>query len=186
MRPPQLAEAQEAIKRIYGQAVTIESGADQSVIAGDFNGDGAPDLAVTVRPAPDKLAELNHELANWIRGDPHKVELPDPKVHVRRLSSAAAEPIIIKQDDVLLAIIHGYGPSGWRHPQAHQSYLLRNAAGSSLKLQTQNEAFKMTRSSNRPPQPRGDVVRQTLDHEQGMLYYTGAQYAWYPLAKPLT
>ena len=178
MRPPQLAEAKEAIKRVYGQAVTIEAGSDSSFIAGDLNGDGAPDLAVVVKPAPDKVQELNHELANWIRGDPRRVELPDPKVHVRRLSSAAAEPIIIRQDDLLLAIIHGYGPSGWRHAQAHQSYLLKNAVGSSMKLQTLDEAIKMPQSS-RPLQLLGDVVRQTLTNEQGMLFYTGAHYAWH-------
>ncbi len=182
LRPPQPAEVQEVIKRIYGQVVTIESGRDQYFMTGDLNGDGAPDLAVVVRPAADKLAEINHELANWIRGNPRKVEPPDPKVHVRRLPSSSAEPVIIEQNDILFAVIHGHGPKGWRSSQARQSYLLKDAAGTGLKLQSLDEAIKMTRSSSRPPLLHGDVVRQTLDNEQGLLYYTGANYAWHRLS----
>ncbi|MEP7341104.1 MAG: hypothetical protein ABI977_25465 [Acidobacteriota bacterium] len=177
LRPPEPAEVREAINRIYGQVVTIESECDQYFIAGDLNGDGAPDLAVVVKPAADKLAEINHELANWIRCNPRKVEMPGPNVHLRRLS-ATVEPVVIAQNDILLAVIHGYGPAGWRHSQARQSYLLKDAVGSGLKLQTLNEAIKMAKSS-RPAQLLGDVVRQTLANEQGMLFYTGAHYAWH-------
>lgn len=181
LRPPQPEEAQQAIKRVYGQAVTIDSERDPSFIAGDLNGDGAPDLAVAVRPAAGKLAELNHEMANWIRRDPRKVVLPDPKVRVHRLSPAPPEPVVIEQNDLLLAVIHGYGPSGWRHPQARQSYLLRNAVGSSLKLQPVDEARRMSASSRQQPQLLGDAIRQTLAGEQGLLYYTGAHYVWHRL-----
>lgn len=186
-RPPQPAEIQEAIKRVYGQTVTVESGRAQYFITGDLNGDGAPDLAVVVKPATGMLAELNHELANWLRGDPRKVELPDPKMqtaHARRFPPAP-EPVIIEQTDVLLAIIHGYGPTGWRNSQARQSYLLKNAAGKGLKLQPLDEARKMTRNESQPPQLLGDVVRQELDKEQGLLYYTGAKYAWHRFNRPL-
>jgi hypothetical protein len=168
---------QEAVKRVYGQAVTIESERDQYFLAGDLNGDGAPDLAVVVRPAADKLADLNHELANWIRCDPQKIKMPEPKVHMRRLSTTV-EPVVIAQNDILLAVIHGYGPSGWRHSQARQSYLLKNAVGTGLKLQTLAEASKMAKSS-RPLQLLGDVVSQRIASEQGLLFYTGAYYAWH-------
>src|SRR5262245_36187118 len=51
LRPPQSAEAQEVIRRIYGQTVIVESNRPQYCISGDLNGDGSPDLAVVVRPA---------------------------------------------------------------------------------------------------------------------------------------
>lgn len=180
--PPQPEETQEAIKRIYGQTVTIESWRNQYFIAGDLNGDGSPDLAVVVRPAAGHLEELNHELANWIRGDPQKVTLPDPRVRVHHLPGMAPEPIVISQNDVLLAIIHGYGPRGWRDPQARQSYLLKNTVGGSMSLQTTDEALKLAASGARSLRLQGDVVWQTLANEKGLLYFTGAKYAWHRLS----
>lgn len=177
LRPPQPVEVEETIKRVYGQTVTVEAGRAEYFLAGDFNGDGASDLAVVVRPAAGKLAELNHELANWIRGDPLRVELPDPRVHVRHLSPTT-EPIIIGPDELLLAIVHGYGPRGWRHAQARQSYLLRHAVGTGLELRTLSEAVKLAKGASLPLQLRGDVIKQTFESEPGLLFYTGAKYAW--------
>lgn len=178
LRPPQPAEAQEAIRRVYSQSVIVESSRAQHFIAGDLNGDGSPDLAVVVRPAPGQLAELNHELANWIRCDPQKVKPPAPRRHGRILLQII-EPTIIEQYDQLLAVIHGYGPQGWRNEQARQSYLLKNAAGAEMKALKPEEAMKIAGGANRLPRLQGDVVRQTLANEQGLLYYTGAKYAWH-------
>jgi hypothetical protein len=177
-RQPQPAEAQEAIRRVYGQSVIIESGHAQYLIAGDLNGDGSPDLAVVVRPAPGQLAELNHELANWIRCDPTKVKPAMPQKHGRILLQMSP-PTVIESHDLLLAVIHGYGPQGWRSPRAHQSYLLKNAVGSEIKLIPHNDALKIAKNYRGLPPPRGDVVKQTLANEQGLLYYNGAKYAWY-------
>ncbi|MGE0126550.1 MAG: hypothetical protein AB7U82_00485 [Blastocatellales bacterium] len=180
LRPPQPAEAQEAIKRVYDESVIVESSRAQYFIAGDLNGDKAPDLAVLVRPAPGHLAELNHELANWIRCDPRKVKPSVPQRHGRILLQMT-EPTVIEQRDLLLAVIHGYGPQGWRNPQARQSYLLKNAVGGGMKALKPDEAMKFAGGVNRLPLLRGDVVRQTLANEQGLLYYTGAKYAWHRL-----
>ena len=180
LRPPQPAEAQEAINRVYGQTVFVESSLPKYLIAGDFNGDGSPDLGVVVRPAPGQLAQINHELANWIRCDPQKVKPPVPQRHGRILLQMV-EPTVIEQGDLLLAVIHGYGPQGWRNPQARQSYLLKNAVGSEVKLTPFNEAIKLAGKYKNPPRLRGDVVSETLANEQGLLYYTGAKYAWHRL-----
>jgi hypothetical protein len=158
--------------------VIIESSRAQHFIRGDLNGDGSPDLAVVVRPAPGQLAELNHELANWIRCDPNKVKPPAPQKH-GRIRLNIVEPSVIEPHDLLLAVIHGYGPHGWRNQQARQSYLLKNAAGGEMKLLKPDEAMKIAGDGNRLPRPRGDVVRLTLANEQGLLYYTGAKYAWH-------
>jgi hypothetical protein len=40
------------------------------------------------------------------------------------------------------------------------------------------EAIKIVGKYKDPPQLRGDVVSETLDNKPGLLYYTGAQYAW--------
>jgi hypothetical protein len=177
LRPPQPTEAQEVIKRIYGQTVFVESSLPQYFVAGDLNGDGSPDLAVAVRPTPGHLAELNHELANWIRCDPQKVNPPVPQRHGRILPQMV-EPTVIEQHDLLLAIVHGNGPQGWRSPHARQTYLLKNAVGSGIKLTPFDEAVKMVVKYKNPLQLRGDVVSETLDNHQGLIYYTGAKYAW--------
>lgn len=178
IRPPQPSEAQEAIRRVYGQTVFVESSRPQYFIAGDFNGDNSIDLGVVVRPEHGQLARLNSELANWIRGEPQKVKPPVPSRHGRILLQMV-DPTVIEERDVLLAVIHGYGPQGWRHPQARQSYLLKNAAGSEVKLLPYKEAVKLARKFKNLPLLRGDVISQTMANGQGLLYYTGAKYGWH-------
>ena len=180
LRPPQPTEAQEAIKRVYGETVFVESSRPKYFIAGDFNGDNSIDLGVVVRPARGQLAKLNSEVANWIRCDPQKIKPPVPQPH-GRLPLQKVEPTVIEENDILLAVIHGYGPQGWRDPQARQSYLLKNAVGDGVKLTPFNEATKIVGKYKDPPRLLGDVVSQTLANEQGLLYYTGAKYAWYRL-----
>lgn len=177
LRPPQSTEALETIKRVYGDTVFVESSRPKYFIAGDFNGDGSIDLGVVVRPMRGQVASLNHELANWIRCDPQKIKPPVPQAHGRMLLQVV-EPTVIDENDILLAVVHGYGPQGWRNPQARQSYLLKNAVGDGIKLTPFNEAIKIVRKYKDPPRLRGDVVSQTLDSKQGLLYYTGAKYAW--------
>jgi hypothetical protein len=179
-RPPQPAEAQEAIRRVYGQAVFVESSRPRYFVAGDFNGDGYIDLGVVVRPAPGQIARLNSEFANWIRCSPQKVKPPVPQRHGRILLQME-EPTVIEERDVLLAVVHGYGPQGWRNPEARQSYLLKNAVGDEIKLTPFKEAIKIAGKYKDAPRLRGDAVSETLDNKQGLLYYTGAKYAWHRL-----
>jgi hypothetical protein len=177
LRPPEPTEAQEAIKRVYGETVFVESSRPKYFIAGDFNGDNSIDLGVVVRPARGQVAKLNSEVANWIRCDPQKVKPPVPQQH-GRLRLQMVEPTVIEEHDLLLAVIHGYGPQGWRNPQARQSYLLKNAVGDGVKLTPFNEAIKIVGKYKDSPRLRGDVVSQTMYNKQGVLYYTGAKYAW--------
>jgi hypothetical protein len=180
MRPPQPAEAQEAIRRVYGEAVFVDSNRPHYFIAGDFNGDGYMDLGVVVRPAQGQIARLNSEVANWIRCDPQKVKPRVPQKHGRILLKME-EPTVIQERDALLAVVHGYGPQGWRNPHARQSYLLKNAVGDGIKLTPFKEAIKIVGKYKDPPRMRGDAVSETLDDKRGLLYYTGAKYAWHRL-----
>jgi hypothetical protein len=180
LRPPEPTEAHEAIRRVYGETVFVDPSHPKYFIAGDFNGDDSIDLAVVVRPARGQVAKLNNELANWIRCDPQKVKPPVPQRHGRILLQMV-EPTVIEEHDLLLAVIHGYGPEGWRNPQARQSYLLKNAVGDEVKLTQFKEAVKIVGKYKDSPRLRGDVVSQTIDNKHGLLYYTGAKYAWHRL-----
>ncbi|HEX6732940.1 MAG TPA: hypothetical protein VF074_23165, partial [Pyrinomonadaceae bacterium] len=112
---PKLNEVNDALERVFKDSAIIDSGTKPSFVAGDFNGDAIQDLAVAIRPAPGKLAEINQEYPPWLLRDPFLSEIP--KTGTLR----------INDNDLLLAIIHGYGPNDWRDPQATQTFLLKNA-----------------------------------------------------------
>jgi hypothetical protein len=179
---PPASEARAAVERVYKGAVTPDaSGADWTVV-GDFNGDGSEDLVARVRAAPGRVDELNDDLANWIVSDPRKVEKPDPRKFdphegVQKLTPLPERPRVAASDS-LLVVIHGYKESGWRSPEASQTYLLRDAAGEDLRAQTRRDA-KVTTLGQNPPRLLGDVIRQTLHGRQGFLYWNGATYGWF-------
>jgi hypothetical protein len=179
--PPPASEARAAVTRIYKGAVTLDEGAGSSIV-GDFNGDGSEDLALRVRAVPGRVDELNADLANWIVSDPQKVRRPDPRKFdphqgVQKLDPLPERPRITASDS-LLVVIHGYKEKGWRNPEASQTYLLRDAAGTDLRAQTRADA-KFTTKGQNPPRLFGDVIRQTLHGRQGFLYWNGATYGWF-------
>jgi hypothetical protein len=178
---PPASEARAAVTRIYKGAVTMDESAG-SAIVGDFNGDGSEDLVLRVRAVPGRVDELNADLANWIVSDPRKVRRPDPRKFdphqgVQKLDPLPERPRVAASDS-LLVVIHGYKETGWRNPEASQTYLLRDAAGTDLRAQTRADA-KLTTIGQNPPRLLGDVIRQTLHGQQGFLYWNGATYGWF-------
>jgi hypothetical protein len=176
---PQASEVSAALERTYKGAVTFDERAGQTVV-GDFNGDGSEDIMVEVRPAPARLAELNDELANWIAADPRKVQPPDPRNFdphqgVQKLAPAPARPQF-EAADALVVVIHGYKESGWRNPEAMQTYLLKGVAGADMKREARASAQVGVRGRLRL---LGDVVSEKLGNESGFLYWTGASYGWF-------
>jgi len=170
--PPKTEEAREAIARVYKDVVTIDARHQPAYIVGDFNNDGSQDIAVVVRPAKDKLEEINDEFANWIVEDPRLIKLPDPHKSVQPLPPNTRP--VIRTDDLLLTIIHGYKREGWRNKEAQQTYLLDNAVGSAMTT----APLKDVESTMGKQDVSGDVIKETLSGERGFLYWTGAKYAW--------
>ena len=164
--PPELHQVQEAVKRVFNEAAIVDSSQRPAFVAGDFNGDLSEDIAVVLKPAPEKLSDLNEEYPPWILRDPFGT--PEPRSP--RLRVAAT--------DVLLAVIHGHGVAGWRDPQATQTYLLKNAAGSAMETHAGKE-FVTANQGKKLPTLRGDLIGEMLDGKSGYLYYSGASYSWY-------
>lgn len=176
--PPTLSEAEGALERIYRQALMPDKNHPDSLVVGDFNGDGSEDIAIIVAPAKGRLAEINSEFANWIIVDPKKVALPDPKKVVQPVP-AQTGPVKIEQRDSLLAIIHGYGPDGWHNPQAKQTYLLKNAAGEEMRVVPLKDfpgALKVMASGAKS---RADIISEKLAGVAGFLYWTAGKYVWH-------
>lgn len=164
--PPELDQIQQAVKRVFKDSAVIDSTRKPNFIAGDFNGDLSPDIAVILKPAPGKIAEINAEYPAWILKDiftPNEPRKPPPRV---------------AENDLLLAVIHGFGANGWRDSQATQTYLLKNAVGSSIEVKPGKE-FVAANSGKNVPRVHGDLIGEVLRGTAGYLYYAGATYSWY-------
>ena len=168
LAPPGDAEVRGAVERIFKGAVTVNPA--PSFVVGDFNGDDSQDLAVAVDPAPGRLGEINDELANWIIKDPFATEAASYGEARRR--------VLVEEADALLAVIHGHGAEGWRDASATQTYVLKDAAGSSMKARAQRAALAAGDEA-KMPRLLGDVIDETVGGRAGFLYYNGAQYLWY-------
>jgi hypothetical protein len=173
--PPQASEVNDKLARIFGGAVQSDATAAGRALVGDFNGDGSEDVAVVVKPAADRLEEINGEVANWILGDPQRAVVPDPTKAVQKLP--AAERVRVQPGDVLLAVIHGYQQGGWRNPEAQQAYLLRNAAGREPRVEPQREAAEEFKAII--PHLDADIIREELGGARGFIYWAGGKYAWF-------
>src|SRR5215213_1999396 len=160
---PTEVELRAALQRNYDDAVSIDANRPTAYVTGDFNGDDSEDVAIVVKPGKGKLDELNSEYANWILEDPHQLQ------HTRRING----------NEVLLAVIHGHERDGWRHAMARQTYLLKNAVGEGFEKQSPQQ---LSTGSKSLPVLKGDVIRQKLDGTTGIIFWTGAKYAWHPVS----
>lgn len=160
---PKLVEVRDAVKRVFKDAAVVDSSHNPSFLAGDFNGDTSQDIAVIVKPT--KLDDMNQDLPPWLVREPRSNKPP-----VMRLR--------IDKDEVLLAVIHGYGTNDWRDPQATQTFLLKNVVGSGLHVES-GKQFAETNSGKRLPRPQGDLIAETVQGTPGYLYYATATYSWY-------
>ncbi|HVQ37594.1 MAG TPA: hypothetical protein VMS31_08675 [Pyrinomonadaceae bacterium] len=165
--PPQRNEVEAAVKRVFKEAVLIDTSNTPAFIVGDFNGDSSQDLAVVLKPASEKLPELNEEFPNWILRD---LAGTDNQPRSPRLRVAA--------NDKLLAIIHGYDSKGWRDEQATQTFLLKNVATPGIESYSPKEFIAAYRG-HKMPQLRGDVLGQEMGGKLKCIYYSGATYSWY-------
>jgi hypothetical protein len=173
--PPTDPEVRTAIQRLFGDDVQPESNPGVRFAAGDFNGDASQDLLVAVKPVKEKLPELNSDLANWTIQNPQHTHIPQNRQGVAA-EPPPQQPQKVRAGEALLAVIHGYGPAGWRDPMARQAYLLRQAAGTEFRVSQPSK--KLIHDFGAFPSAR-DVLAENLEGSTGVLYWTGAAYAWH-------
>jgi hypothetical protein len=159
-----LPEVQEAVKRVFKDVAVVDTTFNPNFLAGDFNGDSSQDIAVILKPVPDKLTQMNEEPA-WLLRDP-------------LASKAEGSQLRVEKSDVLLAVIHGYGANDWRDPEATQTFLLKNVVGSDMRVRTGKE-FVDAHSGRKLPRPQGDLIGGVVRGTPGYLYYAASTYSWY-------
>ena len=171
--PPNPTEIRDTVARVFDKAATPDSSRPGYAV-GDFNGDGSQDLAIAIKPGENSLGEINNELANWLLEDPRTVVI-NTAATVR---PPPVKPVRAEKGDSLLAIIHGVGPQGWRNPEAKQTFLLKNGAGSNMTVLAVKDIVASKRSA-KVPRLRGDTISETVGGKEGILFWTGAKYAWH-------
>ena len=162
---PGIAEVEAAVNRVFKGAAVLDQDYNPNFLTGDFNGDSSQDLAVVLKPVPEKIADLNEQYPAWLLRDPRVPNDPHAPLHVEK-------------NEVLLAVIHGFGANDWRDPQATQTFLLKNIVGSGLRVQDGRE-FVKNNTGRKSPRPHGDLIGETLKGTEGYLYYSAANYSWY-------
>ena len=173
--PPPVA-IQAAITRVFDGTVTLDR---NRFLVGDIDKDGSQDLVAVVRPVKEKLSVINDDLARWKLEDPRKIVFVKSIKDLQRNLQSSHAPVLATQNDLLLAIVHGHGPYGWRNPEATNAYLLKNVAGSNITLEPLKSALISIKGQGELFTLKGDVVKQTLEGETGFIFWTGADYAWH-------
>ena len=169
--PATASEVNATLQRIFADSVHA-SLQERSFTTGDFNGDGSLDLAALVRPNDSGLKRLNDPLANWTIQDATQVFVPPANQRVVFLPPKPNSPWAHSKE-VLLAIVHGYGPNGWRDPNARQAYLVRHAGTGPLETRPAPEHIDGSPASQAYSAVIFEPARPT-----GFLFWTGSQYAW--------
>jgi hypothetical protein len=134
----------------------------------------ATPLADPTRLRLERIASLPPYRSRW------SWVLPDAPPEVRggvKIFPKRPEPVVVRQDDVLLAVIHGYQKEGRRNPLSTQTFLLRNVGGGELRTRSAESVMASTADGGGFPQPRGDVISEKPAGEDGFIYWTGARYA---------
>ena len=172
---PTVMEAEAIVARLFRGDVAVAGGRKPMVLVGDFNGDSSTDLAVAVKPNPAKLSEVNATLANWTVQDPHRSYVA-PKDKSVVVLPPIGKGERVKPGETLLVVIHGCGAEGWRDPLATQTYLLREAIGTGVRVAKPSQA--LAKDFGPFPSPR-DVISENFGGKHGVIYWTGAAYAWH-------
>jgi hypothetical protein len=174
--PPKADEVVEAMARVFNQAASLDDAHAPSFVVGDFNGDGSEDLAIVTKANENSLAEINSDLANWTLEDPKVVPIPGTKAAEKLVRPKSVK---VQKTDSLLAILHGVGPQGWRNRDARQTFLLRNGAGANILVRSAGDLRSNSATFKLPPL-KGEAISETMNGRNGLLFWTGARYAWYP------
>jgi hypothetical protein len=160
---PAASDLQAMLDRVFERSLTVDREIRPSFVTGDFTGDAVTDLAVAVRPRDAaSLAVLNAELPRW---------------RLQDAGDAQDAPHPVTAGERLLAVVHGVAGSSWDGSDDRPCYLVRNAVGPGMRARPLHGVppairMRVTRAH------AGDVIYQERSAGRGLLWWTGAAYAW--------
>jgi hypothetical protein len=166
--PPAAAELQPVLDRVFDRAVTVDRSISPSFVSGDFDGDGAADLAVAVRLGRDDVRPVLHAGGERCPTEDASHVLPE---------GGRPAPAEATAGEILLAVVHGVDAEGWRSADARRCRLLKNAVGSGMRtrpLAGLPDAIRMSATRAHV----GDVIEARRGGRPGVLLWTGAAYWW--------
>jgi hypothetical protein len=162
--PPVLSDLQPTLDRAFAANLAVDHAAKPAYVAGDFNGDDVTDLAVAVRPRDgNALSNINADLPRWSLQDAAPPPIP--------------ERVKVERGERLLAVVHGVDTMGWRHPEAGQRYLVKNAVADGMRPQPLAGMPDAVREKAIRSHV-GDVIVGDRGGKTGLVFWTGAAYAW--------
>lgn len=159
---PTRALLRPLLERLAGGALEPDERSEPWFAVGDFDGDGAADLAVAVQ----------------LRGDP--AALADSALRLQDADAPGPPPPLaaLAPGERLLAIVHGVSGAAWSDAATgHPAYLVRHAAGSALRARPlaglpAEVRMRVTRAH------AGDVVAARRDGRRGLVFWNGGSYVW--------
>ena len=163
-------EVAHAMARAFGSGLPTTAYDGGAALVGDFNADGSSDLAVPTRVVAPLMPDPTTGLANWILQDPEAVLSLEPH--------PSPTPLPFALGDAALVVIHGFGPAGWRSPEARQAYLLK------LPVETRF-VVRPGAALGAEPGGLGPLVQRSRGHVlvtrdgRRFLHWTGGRYAWH-------
>jgi len=168
--PPQAADVQAKLDQVFHGAVRAV-GTAGSFAAGDFSRDGLTDLAALAEVNPERLGDVNDDLAAWIVQDamvgpqaPHTGAVPP------RPRLAASERVLV--------VINAFDQAGWRNPDARQTYVVKGVTTGPLGATP--IAAVVDRTTRPLGPPFGDVLEAQAEARQGFISYVNGRYSWAP------
>ena len=163
-----------------------EQNISPSYLVGDFNGDGAQDIAISVR--------LNRQLTAEDKSKPpfllEKAPGPGPSTvgEQGEVSGFTMGDLARYQELAILAVIHGSKRNGWNESQPEQRFVVVDAWHLGKKQMTINHGklrpapYGDERQVVPPPHLMGEAILMLDQTNSGTaVYWDGARYRWYPV-----
>jgi len=142
-----------------------------------FNGDGSEDLAIVGKVNESSLAEINNELANWILEDPRAIPIQGSKAAKR----VAATQTRQSGENRFPNGDHSWSRrAGLAQSRSPAGLLVTKRKRDGHSGSIRQRFYRRDSANSRLPPLTGEAISETMNGRHGLIFWTGAKYAWSP------